>query len=301
MFGPVRMTSCAGRPIERHVVRHERVGHVTLDDRVARLRRGELRRRRAREASCSWRSPRRRPGRRARRARRCACAVSRMRAASARHGRSQRLEQRQLANGNALVGVEHPVLELLERRRREAFAAGDRLLAVVVGGHGGEVRSRDLDVVPEDAVEPNLERADAGARAFGLFHRRDRGLAAPADVAEFVQFGIDAVANHARIPRERGRLVGERALDAVAHVGRGRRSRPPGSAPAAPGVARRGRGRAESSASDWPSASKSRGPAVPSDTRATSRSRSCTCLSRSSNLPRSVVRNAKSSTASRRS
>ena len=46
---------------------------------------------------------------------------------------------------------------------------------------------------------------------------------------------------------------------------------------------------------------RSRGPAVPSAARATSRSRSCTALIASRNLPRSVVRNASSSTASSRS
>ena len=46
---------------------------------------------------------------------------------------------------------------------------------------------------------------------------------------------------------------------------------------------------------------RSRGPALPSAARATSRSRSCTLFRTSRNLPRSVLRNANSSTASRRS
>ncbi len=54
-------------------------------------------------------------------------------------------------------------------------------------------------------------------------------------------------------------------------------------------------------ARDWRSDTRSRGPAVPSAARATSRSRSCTDLSVSRNLPRSVERKARSSTASSRS
>ena len=46
---------------------------------------------------------------------------------------------------------------------------------------------------------------------------------------------------------------------------------------------------------------RSRGPALPSAARATRRSRSCTCFKTSRNLPRSVLRKANSSTASRRS
>ncbi len=53
--------------------------------------------------------------------------------------------------------------------------------------------------------------------------------------------------------------------------------------------------------SDCFSATRSRGPAEPSAVRATRRSRSCTDLSVSRNRPRSVVLNAKSSTASSRS
>ena len=44
--------------------------------------------------------------------------------------RAQRLEDRQLAHGDALVGAEHLVLVLLQPGRDEALAAGDGLLAV---------------------------------------------------------------------------------------------------------------------------------------------------------------------------
>ena len=85
---------------------------------------------------------------------------------------AQPLEDLELALEDALVGAEHLLLVLLERRRDEALATGDRLLAVVVGRHRVEVRLRDLDVVAEHAVVADLERADAGARALALFHAR---------------------------------------------------------------------------------------------------------------------------------
>ena len=91
-------------------------------------------------------------------------AVSWIRGASAATLGAQRLEDLELAREDALVGAEHLLLVLLQRRRREALAAGDRLLALVVGWHRVQVGLRDLDVVAEDAVEADLERSDAGAR-----------------------------------------------------------------------------------------------------------------------------------------
>ena len=68
-----------------------------------------------------------------------------------------RFEQGQLTVGDFLVGPEHLLLVILQRRGDEALAAGDGLLAMVVGRDVGQVRLRDLDVVPEDAVVADLE------------------------------------------------------------------------------------------------------------------------------------------------
>src|SRR5207253_4368521 len=70
--------------------------------------------------------------------------------------RSSDLENLELALENALVGAEHLLLVFFQRRRDEAFAARDRLLAVVVGGHRVQVRLRDLDVVAEDRKSTRL-------------------------------------------------------------------------------------------------------------------------------------------------
>ena len=81
------------------------------------------------------------------------------------------------------------------------------LLAVIVGGHGVQVGLGDFDVVAEDAIEANLERVDAGARALALLHLRDHLLARAADVAQLVELRVDAVADHRRrrVPARRVR------------------------------------------------------------------------------------------------
>src|SRR5207244_12644326 len=86
-------------------------------------------------------------------------------------------EDLELAREAPLARAEHVLLVLLERRRDEALAAGNRLLAVIVGRHRAQVRLRHLDVVAEDAVVADLERRDAGSRALALFHLRDHLLA----------------------------------------------------------------------------------------------------------------------------
>ena len=218
-----------------------------------------------------------------------------------RHAAAQRLEDLDLALDDALVGAEDLLFVLLERRRDEALAAGNRLLAVVVRRHAAEVRLRDLDVVAEHAVVADLELGDAGAGALGFFHLGNPLLAGPADAAQVVELGIDAVAHGAAVARQRRRLVEQRAIQLVAQVGQivelGRQAADERRLQARSSSIRT-RGTA---AIDCRSETRSRGPAVPSAARATSRSMSCTIFSVSRTFARSVLRNAKSSTASSRS
>ena len=137
-----------------------------------------------------------------------------------RHRRAQRLEDRQLALENPLVGAEHLLLVFFQRRRREALAAGNRLLALVIRGRRVQVRLRDLDVVAEDAIETHLQRADAGPLALALLHLRDHLTAGAADRLQLVELGIDAVAREAAVAGEGAGLVDERPLDAIANVGK---------------------------------------------------------------------------------
>ena len=89
-----------------------------------------------------------------------------------RDARAQRLEELHFALEDPLVGAEDLLLVLLERRRDEALAAGDRLLAVVVRRDVVQVRLRYLDVVAEDPVEPDLERRDTGTRSLARLPSR---------------------------------------------------------------------------------------------------------------------------------
>ncbi len=132
---------------------------------------------------------------------------------------AQRLEDLQLPLEDPLVGAEHLLLVLLQRRCREPFAAGNRLFAVVVVRHVVQVGLRDFDVIAEHTVEADLERSDAGARALALFHRGDDLAPGAADRHEVVQFRIHAVTREAAVPREGGRLFDERAIDEVTDVG----------------------------------------------------------------------------------
>ena len=72
-----------------------------------------------------------------------------------------------------LFGGQNLALVFLQLRRGEALRVDQGLLAFVIGGGEVEIGLRDLDVVAEDIVEADFERADAGAVAFAGFDLRD--------------------------------------------------------------------------------------------------------------------------------
>ncbi len=203
--------------VEVHVVRHERAGHMALDNRVPGVDGMELvavvqerLREVARRGGISQR------GQHVERGNRAGGVEQSWRLG--RHLRTQPFEQVELARGEALVGAEDLLLVLLERGRHEPLAAGHGLLADVVGRHRAEIRFRDLDVVAEHAVVADFERRDAGACTFGLFHRGDGFAAAAADGADLVELGVDAVANQAAVSRDSRRFVDERRCNAIADI-----------------------------------------------------------------------------------
>ena len=170
-----------------------------------------------------------------------------------------------------LVGAEHLLLVLFERRRDEALAAGNRLLPVIVGRNAAEVRVRDLDVVPEHAVVADLERGDAGPGPLRVFHRGDVLLVAAADAAQLVELAVNAVADHATVPSDAG---GSSTIvaDLVAQIGEivelGDQTAHKGACSSGRSAHARHRGDRVSQRDQVA------GPAVPSDIRATSRSMS---------------------------
>ena len=128
-----------------------------------------------------------------------------MRVDSAATRRAQLLEELDLALEDPFVGAEHLLFVFFQRRRDEPLAAGDRLLAVIVGRNGVQVRLRDLDVVAEHAVVAHLQRVDAGARALALFELGDHLFARSADAAQVVELRVEAVADIAAVAHERAR------------------------------------------------------------------------------------------------
>ena len=119
-----------------------------------------------------------------------------------------------------LLGAEDFALHFLQFRRDEPLAVGDGLLADVMGRNFVEVRPGDFKVVAEDRVEPHLERRDAGALDFLQLEFRDPILAFARRVAQFVETGVEAVADKSAILHGERRLVHDRAGNQFDEVGK---------------------------------------------------------------------------------
>ena len=134
------------------------------------------------------------------------------------HARAQAFEQLDLALEDALVGAQNFLFIFLQRGRDEPLAAGDRLLTVVVARHRVKIRLRDFDVVTEDAVVADLQRANPRPCALALLELGDHLFARTADAPEVVDLGVETVADVAAVADERPGLVDQAAIDVVAHV-----------------------------------------------------------------------------------
>src|SRR5919197_272503 len=137
-----------------------------------------------------------------------------------RDSRDQTVEDLEFALEDALVGAEHLLFVLFERRRDEALTASDRLLAVIVARHRAKIRLRHLDVVAEHAVVADLQRSDPGPRTLVLLHLGDDLLAGAADRSQFVELAIDAVACEAAVACEDRRVFDQGRFNRVAQVGK---------------------------------------------------------------------------------
>ena len=67
-----------------------------------------------------------------------------------------------------------------------------------------------LDVETMHAVVAHLQRGDAGTLALARLHLGQKAVAAGVDVAQLVELGIEAGADHAAVTNHRGRLVQQR-------------------------------------------------------------------------------------------
>jgi hypothetical protein len=81
-----------------------------------------------------------------------------------------------------------------------------------------QVGLRDLDVVAEHPVEPDLERRDAGAGPFGDFHLGDHLPPRLADGPQLVDLGVEPVAREAAVAGQGRRLVDDRARDHLPQI-----------------------------------------------------------------------------------
>ena len=151
------------RRVELEVVGHEGLAPASLDHRVAAvLDRGSRRRRRP-SGGRSRGGRRTRPGP-ARTSSAATSAADPLQAQGLPATVSRTSRNRLVLEvADALLGAEDLLLVLLELRRDEALGVDQRLLAHVVGRDPVQVRLGDLDVVAEDLVVADLERADAGA------------------------------------------------------------------------------------------------------------------------------------------
>jgi hypothetical protein len=127
---------------------------------------------------------------------------------------AQREEQLVFERDGLVLGAEDLVLAFLELGGDEALAVDDGLLADVVVGDLGEVGFGDFDEVAEDLVEADLEGLDAGALDFAGLELGDPLLAVVGGGAQFVELGVEALADDAAFLDGHGRLVDERAVDA---------------------------------------------------------------------------------------
>jgi len=82
-----------------------------------------------------------------------------------------------------------------------------------------QVWFRDFNVVAKDLIEANLQRGDSRAFALALFHRGDDLFAVLAQVAELIQLGVIARADHPGIGGQRRRLVGNGAFEPFPNIG----------------------------------------------------------------------------------
>ena len=122
----------------------------------------------------------------------------------------QLLVERPLARQRPLAGRQRLVLEGLQFRRDVAFGRFQRLAAPVLGGDAVGMTAAHLDVETMHAVVAHLQRGDAGTLALARLHLGQKAVAAGVDVAQLVELGIEAGADHAAVTNHRGRLVQQR-------------------------------------------------------------------------------------------
>jgi len=106
-----------------------------------------------------------------------------------------------------LLGFEHLRLEGFQGFGKESLGIDQGLLAEVIVGDGAEVGLGNLEVIAEDFVVPDLERADPGALALLGFVAGHPASGIPAEVHIVIQLRTDAWGdNPPGVEGQRGRI-----------------------------------------------------------------------------------------------
>ncbi|MEY3460037.1 MAG: hypothetical protein RL215_3194 [Planctomycetota bacterium] len=119
----------------------------------------------------------------------------------------------------AVFGAEDFVFVFLEFGGDEAFLVFECLFADVVRGDFVDICSGDFEVVAEDFVEADFEAVDTGAFDFASLVGGHPLSSAAHEVAEFVEFGIEAGANDAAVGDSWGWIFNEGGGDGVVDFG----------------------------------------------------------------------------------
>ena len=115
--------------------------------------------------------------------------------------------QQLLARQRTLARRQHFVLELFQLFGDVALGAGQGLASGVVDRRFHGLALADLDVIAVDAVVADLERGDAAARPLAGFQIDQELVGMRAEHAQFVQFGIETIGDHAAVARQQRRLL----------------------------------------------------------------------------------------------
>src|SRR5207237_7237106 len=134
------------------------------------------------------------------------------------HGGAQLGKNPALQLDNLFLGVEHFGFVLLELAGSEALGIDQRLLALVVGGRQMLIGFGDLDVIAEDGVEFDLERANAGALPLPLLDGQNVLPGVVAQVAQLVEATIDTRGDDSAIAKAERRFRRQGGFNLLAHI-----------------------------------------------------------------------------------
>ncbi len=142
-----------------------------------------------------------------------------MRAACDGCNGTQLFEHLALDFEDLFFGFEDLDFQFLQFGRGEALGVHQSLFALVIGRRQMHIRLGDFQIIAEDVVEADLERADAGAGPLALLDLGEVGFAVARNIAQLIEAGVETVANGTAVVQIDGRLIGEGGENAIANFG----------------------------------------------------------------------------------